>query len=343
MRCEEARPLISAELDEELDGICAGRLRTHLAECVLCSTERDTLAATVRLLRALPETEPPAALRRRIGAALLDVERASQRRQPGLAWLARPSAPGWAWGAALGATVAAVALLAPHRQAAIRRVAALPHSTRAAGPVQPAPVHSDSAAPGERWRVVAVPEKALTTEPRHALPSPADHLDAALPPLDSSLAASTKPSSAPATLASPVHRQVIRTHAVRRVVRSTHHASPAMPAPLAMAHGMPSRSAAPADRSVRSNDDSVRQARTVPPASIDPSTPQPSDQDPRADTAAMTQMASGGAMPAPQETGNDDLAELRRRLTDRPLQVPELGQLKPATSTRSSRDGWIRF
>src|SRR5437868_244874 len=83
MRCEEARPLISAELDKELDGIGAAQLRTHLADCVLCATERDTLAATVRLLRALPETEPPPALRRRIGAALLDAERAAQRRQPG--------------------------------------------------------------------------------------------------------------------------------------------------------------------------------------------------------------------------------------------------------------------
>jgi hypothetical protein len=55
----------------------------------------------------------------------------------------------------------------------------------------------------------------------------------------------------------------------------------------------------------------------------------------------MTQMVSGG-MPAGQETGDDDLTELRHRLIDRPLQVPELGQLKPATS-HASRDGWIRF
>ncbi len=57
----------------------------------------------------------------------------------------------------------------------------------------------------------------------------------------------------------------------------------------------------------------------------------------------MTQMASGGTMPAPAETETDDLVELRRRLIDRPLQVPELGQLKPAASPRSKRDGWIRF
>jgi hypothetical protein len=63
------------------------------------------------------------------------------------------------------------------------------------------------------------------------------------------------------------------------------------------------------------------------------------------DTATMTQMAygSGMGMPATQEPENDDLTELRHRLTDRPLQVPELGQLKPATASRSSRDGWIRF
>jgi type IV secretory pathway ATPase VirB11/archaellum biosynthesis ATPase len=57
----------------------------------------------------------------------------------------------------------------------------------------------------------------------------------------------------------------------------------------------------------------------------------------------MTQMASGGGMPAPSETEADDLVELRHRLTDRPLQVPELGELKPAKSPRSGKDGWIRF
>src|SRR5207245_376931 len=94
MRCEKARPLISAGLDGELDEIGAAQLRTHLAECIVCATERETLAATVRLLRDLPEAEPPAELRRRIGAALMDVERAAPRHRLELAWLPRPRAPG---------------------------------------------------------------------------------------------------------------------------------------------------------------------------------------------------------------------------------------------------------
>jgi putative zinc finger protein len=342
MRCEEARPLISAALDEELDGICAAQLRTHLADCVPCSTERDTLTATVRLLRSLPETEPPPALRRRIGVSLLEAERASQRPYSGLAWLRRPHAPGWAWGAALGATMAVVALLAPHHQ--VRRgppVVELPNPTYAAAPLLPVPTRSESAAPQERKRALPVSRKSLTTKPEHALPLPADHLTAKLPPVDSSLPVTRMPAIHSGAVPSPVHRHVLHTHAVSRQVPSTHHVRPAMPVSLATAQETPSRSTAPGDRSIRSSDDSVRQARTVTPASTNPSTSQPPDQDPQADTTGMTEMASRGDMPAPPPP--DDLTELRRRLIDRPLQVPELGQLKPASHSHPGRDGWIRF
>jgi len=57
----------------------------------------------------------------------------------------------------------------------------------------------------------------------------------------------------------------------------------------------------------------------------------------------MTQMASGDASTGAPATAADDLDELRRRLTDRPLQVPQLGELKPANPPRSTREGWIRF
>jgi hypothetical protein len=341
MRCEEARPLISAELDEELDAFCAAQLRTHLVDCAPCSTERDSLAATVRLLRALPETEPPPALRRRIGAALLDAERTSERRQPAWAWLMRPHAPGWAWGAALGATVAVVALLVPHHQERTRRVAGRPGAVLAVKRVLPVSEHSQSVASLEPRRVVPVSRKHLSTTLGHALPSQADDLIAVLPSRDSSLAAPAVPSVTPAAIRMSAHRRLLHGRAMRRLVASPHHASPAKPGPLALAKGAPPHSVAPSDRSVRSSDDSVRQVRSVPPASTDPSTPQTADQDPQADTSGMTKMASD--MPAPQDTGDDDLTELRRRLIDRPLQVPELGQLKPANSPHPNRDGWIRF
>jgi hypothetical protein len=39
----------------------------------------------------------------------------------------------------------------------------------------------------------------------------------------------------------------------------------------------------------------------------------------------------------------DDLVELRRRLIDRPLQVPGLGLMKPSHPNHSNSEGWIRF
>jgi hypothetical protein len=57
----------------------------------------------------------------------------------------------------------------------------------------------------------------------------------------------------------------------------------------------------------------------------------------------MTKMALGGEMPSAPAAAEDDLAELRRRLNDRPLQIPDLGPQKSAGARRSNRDGWIRF
>src|SRR5438045_8883221 len=81
MRCEDVRPLLSAGLDEELEEGCAAQVRAHLAGCASCAIERQALDVTVRLLRAVPEVDPPAELRRRIGVALHEeVRRRSGRR-----------------------------------------------------------------------------------------------------------------------------------------------------------------------------------------------------------------------------------------------------------------------
>jgi len=342
MRCEEVRPLISAGLDGELDGLCAGQLRTHLVECGSCSIEREALAATVRLLRELPEAEPPAALRRRIGVALLEVERASQRRRFGLPSLVWPHVPGWAWGATLGATVAAVALLVPHPQALNRRVASLPNSIPAAAPRLPVPAPSFSSASSVRKPAAATLKKAVTSKPRPALPAPLDRLTAALPPMPD--AARPVPSRL-AVLPALSRRHLIRSHQAHHLIMVARHFNPGMPAKLVTAHGTQAPNSIRPDRSVRSADDSTRLAQTGGSSSPNPATSQPPDQDPGMDTAGMTQMASGSGMgmPAAQEPEDDDLTELRQRLIDRPLQVPELGQLKPATASPSSRDGWIRF
>jgi putative zinc finger protein len=342
MRCEDARPLISAGLDGELDEICGAHLRTHLAECVPCSTEREMLTATVQLLRDLPETEPPAALRRRIGVALLEAERASQRRRLGLASLVWPHAPGWAWGAVLGAAVAAVALLTPHPQPLNRRVASLPNPPHVVAPVRPSLPPAEAPALHPPQRVIAVRKQSLASQPRLVLPSPPDRLTATLPPRGTPDAA-VPIYSGPAARPAPGHRHRLRSHSAHRLIVADRHAGPSLPAPLTTPRGAQAPSPLPPDRSMRSADDSTRLAQTGKPSPADPITPQLPDPDSEMDTAGMTQMASGSGMPAAQETEDDDLAELRQRLIDRPLPVPELGQLKPANASHTNRDGWIRF
>src|SRR5262245_2252252 len=115
MRCEDARPLISAGLDGELDARSEAQMRAHVADCALCSAEREAVAETMQWLRALPEVDPPAELRRRIGTALLEAEHAAGRSRFGFALPVRPGVPGWAWGAVLGAAAASMLLVSTHR------------------------------------------------------------------------------------------------------------------------------------------------------------------------------------------------------------------------------------
>src|SRR4051812_32778710 len=84
MRCDDVRPLISLGLDGELDEGLGAQLSAHLDGCAQCAAEREALSTTVRLLRALPEAEPPAELRRRIGVALLGAQRRPESRWSGL-------------------------------------------------------------------------------------------------------------------------------------------------------------------------------------------------------------------------------------------------------------------
>jgi hypothetical protein len=84
----------------------------------------------------------------------------------------------------------------------------------------------------------------------------------------------------------------------------------------------------------------------MPTLSAQTSPDQPPDEGQTPDTSSMVHMAygpSGAPMAAPPPDSEDDLSALRQRLMDRPLQAPELGQVKPASSSGGSRDGWIRF
>lgn len=336
MRCEEARLLISAGLDKELEGIGVAQLRTHLAECRTCSFEQDALAATVRLLRELPAADPPPGLRRRIGYALQEIERSADGRRTGFAWFPRPRVPAWALGAALGAGLAAIVGVAPWHPSP-RREMKIAHNpvSFVVTPVK-APSRLGHEVPtGPKSAVV--PKKPAP----HAVEHPEPNLTANLPPPTPIV-----PEASPSVM--PSHPVETLIHKPQRSVRpspphrsvATHRLSPT-PRP-----NVPSTTVAggaPSDRRPQSSDDSSRLAQNTPLASNDGATTPSTDGGSPMDTNGMTLMAQGPAIPTTPEPPDNDLVELRRRLEDRPVQIPELGQLKPATGTHANHDGWIRF
>jgi anti-sigma factor RsiW len=63
MQCDEARLLLQAELDGELDAAGAAPLAAHVQGCADCARERQEMASLSRRLRALPRHAAPAGLR----------------------------------------------------------------------------------------------------------------------------------------------------------------------------------------------------------------------------------------------------------------------------------------
>jgi hypothetical protein len=339
MRCEEARPLISAELDGELQGGRGDGLRGHLAGCELCRAERAALAGTVRLLRTVLEAEPPAELRRRIGVALLEEERRAQRRRHVWTWLARPQTAGWAWGAAAGALVAAITLVNTNHgtRPTLQKVASHP-VVRSSRRIAAAPTTSADVKPG----VVRKPVRIALTQPAQPPPKTDEpKVTAVLPPAQ------------PMTAEAPPPLPVGRTPAARPPTNSRGHApgrsrrsvriGPALTAPPPPAHhGAPKE-----EKSVPRPDSADRETPRVawmnPPTTNSSPDADPLDSEDSSDTSNMQQMASSTPMTASPGEEKDDLDELRHRLTDRPLDVPQLGQLKAPTAGTTHRDGWIRF
>lgn len=336
MRCEEARLLISVGLDDELSDRPAAGLQEHLAECATCRRERAALACTVQLLRAVPEADPPAELRRRIGVALLEEERRAARRRFGWAWLARPRTAGWAWGAAAGAAVATVALVTTQGGHRTRRVAVAPLAV-AVPSVTPA--RQSPPAVNE-----SVGHKPAASKPRTAS-APAPMAD------EPRVIAVSPPSQAPSIEAPPPltvqgppvsHRApAAQGRLAGRQRPATRTSPPAASAPL-LAHATGARDDRTTPRPASADRDSPRLAWMNQPSSTGSPASDPMDVDEGLDTSTMTDMASM-PMPAPAAEPPDDLSDLRRRLTDRPLQAPELGPQKPAGAGAARRDGWIRF
>lgn len=334
MRCDEVRPLLSAGLDGELEPGAAVKVQVHLAGCGLCAAEREALSATVRLLRAVPEVDPPAELRRRIGVALLETERRAERRWFGLPWLARPQAAGWAWGVALGTMAATVGLLATRGPATNRPVAAVPSvpgvTVPAPQPKVTPPIRRDA----ER-EIAAAAEK----KPDLPLATPQKAPPAGQALVELAVAPRPKPAVKPAET-EPV--RVARPPAApRRQEPGTRRLAPPSPSPRSVPAAAPG-SAPGSGRLESTSRDMPLVARSAPEPPVLPESDPPGDEN-RSGTDGMTQMASGMTEPSAPAAAADDLVELRRRLLDRPLHVPELGELRPTSSSRAGRDGWIRF
>lgn len=77
MDCNEARPLLSADIDRELSAAESLRVEAHLATCPECRREAHALQAVSQVTRTAAYFRAPDALRERILAALPAVESAS--------------------------------------------------------------------------------------------------------------------------------------------------------------------------------------------------------------------------------------------------------------------------
>ncbi len=75
MHCEEAKQLLQADLDGELDAAGSARLAEHVAGCAACQAERAALADLKAALKQGQTHAAPEALRRRVRLAIEDAAR----------------------------------------------------------------------------------------------------------------------------------------------------------------------------------------------------------------------------------------------------------------------------
>lgn len=70
MNCREVQCLLSAYMDGALDGAAAREVQEHLDQCEPCRHDLESLAKTVKMIRALGQVqwdspkEPPARVQR---------------------------------------------------------------------------------------------------------------------------------------------------------------------------------------------------------------------------------------------------------------------------------------
>jgi len=102
--CEEARPLVHAYVDGELDLVRSLEVEAHLSSCVVCAREQTSLRALrTAFSNGALYHEAPAGLERRVRAAVRDARRA----EGGRSFVLRH----YGWGGAAAAAVLLVAII----------------------------------------------------------------------------------------------------------------------------------------------------------------------------------------------------------------------------------------
>ena len=110
MDCQEAKRLLQADVDGELDAAGSARLAAHVADCAECQAERAALHDLKQALRQGQTHAAPEALRRRIKLAIEDTARKEAAEAAAKAPLKKaPFKLSWAW---LNGGVAGVGTLA---------------------------------------------------------------------------------------------------------------------------------------------------------------------------------------------------------------------------------------
>lgn len=109
LSCDDARELLSAALDGELEAAEEAALEVHLAACADCAAHRGRLAGVRDVFRSLPPAEPP----RDLASAVMERIRAGEAGEPpaGAGALPRSILPARSRGRRWAARVAAALLL----------------------------------------------------------------------------------------------------------------------------------------------------------------------------------------------------------------------------------------
>lgn len=236
------RAELSAYLDARLHEPARARLERHLARCVACRRELETLRQTVALVRRLPSAEPPRSFVLRavpVGARVPRQRPVWTALAAGLAaMLVLAAASGLLWPLAFTPGGSAPAPLAPAREAAPAKPAPAP-ALRAGPAVPPAPAPGAPAAPARP----ALAEQARAAESGAAAGAgaPAEQVPAALPSgAAPSLAAPVGP---PTVVAAPAPAAAEPGQAAAPLARALAPAAPGPPAgpaePAAAPVGVP--------------------------------------------------------------------------------------------------------